>query len=79
MKPIFQKNLQFGDIWPPDRQKIAQIEVYGHFLNFTTLDFLEFEWNLFFRKICNLEIFDVEIVKKLPKLRFFAIFLTLHY
>ena len=33
--------------------------------------------NLFFRKICNLEIFDLEIVKKLPKLRFLAIFSTL--
>ena len=35
------------------------------------------EWNLFFKKICNLEIFDLEIVKKLPKLRFLAIFSTL--
>ena len=39
---------------------------------------LQFEWNLFFRKICNLEIFGLEIVKKLPKLRFLAIFSTLH-
>ena len=36
---------------------------------------LQFEWNLFFRKICNLEIFDLKIVKKLPKLRFFGHFL----
>ena len=28
MKPIFQKNLQFGDIWPRNRQKFAQIEVF---------------------------------------------------
>ena len=40
---------------------------------------LEFEWNLFFRKICNLEISDLEIVIKLPKLRFFTIFSTLHH
>ena len=42
MKPIFQKNLQFGDIWPRNRQKIAQIEVYGHFLDFEWLVFLDF-------------------------------------
>ena len=40
---------------------------------------LQFEWNLFFRKICNLEIFGLEIVKKLPKLRYLAIFSTLHH
>ena len=40
---------------------------------------LQFEWNLFFRKICNLEIFDLEIVKKFPKLRFLSIFSTLHH
>ena len=28
MKPIFQKNLQFGDIWPWNRQKFAQTEVF---------------------------------------------------
>ena len=41
MKPIFQKNLQFGDIWRRNRQKIAQIEVFGHFLDFATLVFLD--------------------------------------
>ena len=40
---------------------------------------LQSEWNLFFRKYSNLEIFDYEIVKKLPKLRFLAIFPTLHH
>ena len=40
---------------------------------------LHLEWNLFFRKICNLEIFDLEIVKKLPILRFLAISSTLHH
>ena len=40
---------------------------------------LQFERNLFFRKPCNLEIFDLKIVKILPKLRFLAIFSTLHY
>ena len=45
----------------------------------TKYDF-QFEGKLFFRKIRNLEIFDLKIVKKLPKLRFLAIFLTLdHY
>ena len=45
MKPIFQKNLQFGDIWPRNRQKIAQIEVFGHFLDFASLVFLDFAHN----------------------------------
>ena len=40
---------------------------------------LQFEWNLFFREICNFEIFGLEIVKNLPKLRFLAIFSTLHH
>ena len=37
MKPVFQKNLQFQDIWPRTCQKIAQIEVFGHFFNFASL------------------------------------------
>ena len=41
MKPVFQKNLQFGDIWPRNRQKIAQIEVFGHFLDFASLVFID--------------------------------------
>ena len=41
----FQKNLQFGDIWPRNRQKIAQIEVFGNFLNFALLVFLAFAQN----------------------------------
>ena len=45
MKPIFQKNLQFGDIWPRNCQKIAQIEVFGHFLNFASLVFLDIAHN----------------------------------
>ena len=45
MKPIFQKKLQFGDIWPRNRQKIAQIEVFGHFLDFASLVFLDFAHN----------------------------------
>ena len=45
MKPIFQKNLQFGDMSPKNRQKIAQIEVFGHFLDFALLVFLDFAHN----------------------------------
>ena len=45
MRPIFQKNLQFGDIWPRNRQKIAQIEVFGHFLDFASVVFLDFAHN----------------------------------
>ena len=39
----------------------------------------QFEWSLFSRKNYNLEIFVLEIVKKLPKLRFLAIFATSHH
>ena len=35
MKPFF-------DIWPRNRQKIAQIEDFGHFLDFASLAFLDF-------------------------------------
>ena len=45
MKPIFQKKLQFRDIWPRNRQKIAQIEVFHHFLDFASLVFLGFALN----------------------------------
>ena len=42
MKLIVQKNLQFRDYWPRNRQKIAQIEGFGHFLDFASLVFLDF-------------------------------------
>ena len=45
MRPIFQKNLQFPDICSRNLQKIAQIEVFGHFLDFTSLLFLNFTYN----------------------------------
>ena len=46
MKPIFQKNLQFGDIWPRNHQKkIAQTEIFGHFLDFASLVFLDIAHN----------------------------------
>ena len=45
MKSIFQKNLQFRDIWPGNRQKIAQTDVFGHFLDFASLVFLDFAYN----------------------------------
>ena len=45
MKPIFQKNLQFGDIWPRNRKKIAQIKVFGQFFDFASLVFLDFAHN----------------------------------
>ena len=43
MKPIFQKHFQFGDISPQIRQKIAN--VFGHFLDFASLVFLDFAHN----------------------------------
>ena len=45
MRLIFQKNLQFGDISPRNRQKIAQIEVFAQFPNFVSLVFLDFAHN----------------------------------
>ena len=45
MKNIFQKNLQFRGIWPRNRQKIVQIEVFGNFLDFGSLVFLDFAHN----------------------------------
>ena len=33
---------KFGHIWPRNRQKTAQIEVFGHFLDFASLVFLDF-------------------------------------
>ena len=45
MKLFFQKNVQFGDIWPRNCQKIAQIEVVGHFLDFASFVFLNFAHN----------------------------------
>ena len=38
-------NLQFGDIWPGNHQNIAQIEVFGYFLDFASLVFLNFAHN----------------------------------
>ena len=35
----------FPDIWTRNRQKIAQIEVFGHFLDFASLVFLDFAQN----------------------------------
>ena len=46
MKTVFQKNLPFRDIWLRNRQKkIAQTEVFGHFINFTFLVSLDLTHN----------------------------------
>ena len=50
-------------------------DFFGFWPEVSTKYYLQFEWNLFFRKIWNLEIFDLEIAKKLPKLRFLVHFL----
>ena len=39
----FSEKLQFGDIGPRNPQKIAQIEFFGHFLDFASLVFLDFD------------------------------------
>ena len=72
-------------IWRYSRKSLqispkSDTDIFSHFWPEVSTKYdLQFEWNLFFRKICNLEIFDLEIVKKLPKLRFLAIFSTLHH
>ena len=45
MKHNFQKTFQFWNSWPRNRQKIAQIEVFGHFLDFASLVFFDFPDN----------------------------------
>ena len=45
MKTISQKNLQFGGIWHQNHQKIVQTEFFGHFLDFSSLVFLDFAYN----------------------------------
>ena len=63
MKPIFQKNLQFRDIWPRNRQKIAQIEVFRHFLDFASLVFLDFAHNDGLQFASPVSVFLFEILK----------------
>ena len=46
MKPISQKNLQFRDMWPRNRKKIAQTEVFGYFVDFALLVLLDFSHNV---------------------------------
>ena len=41
----FSEIFPIGDIWPRNRQKIAHIEVFGHFLDFVSLVFLDFAHN----------------------------------
>ena len=59
--------------------KNSSNDIFGFWREVSTKYDLQFELNLFFRKMCNLEIFDLKIVEKLPKLRFLAIFSNLHY
>ena len=49
-------------------------DFFGIWPEISTKYDLQFEWNLVFRKVYKLEMFDLEIVQKLPKLRFLAIF-----
>ena len=64
--------------------KLAQNQTLLIFFSKTTITIflvfgLQFEWNLFFRKICNLEILPSKSLKKFPKLRLLTIFSTLHH
>ena len=54
----------------------ATLKIFlGFWPEFSTKYDLQFEWNLFFRNICNLEIFDLEIVKKIAQINVFGHFL----
>ena len=81
---IFEKKSWFRDI----REKVSKLAqnqrliffsktavtiFFGFWPEVSTKYGLQFELNLFFRKICNFEIFGIEIVKKLSKLRLLAI------
>ena len=79
-KPNFwKKSSWFGDICKKISKLAQNQTLFGFWHEVNTKYDLQFEWNLFFRKIFNLEIFDLKIVKKVAKLRFLAIFLTLHH
>ena len=62
---IFRKKLKIGDIWLRSRQKIAQIEIFGHFLDFASVVFLDFAHNdrwawclvLFLQSACPVNVF----------------------
>ena len=66
---IFEKNSWFGDFCE-NVSKLAQNQtlwyfyfIFGFWPEVSNKYDLQFEWNLFFRKICYLEIFDFKIVK----------------
>ena len=48
---------------------------FGFWSEVSTKYDLQFVWNLFFRKICSLEIFVLEIVKKIAQIEVFGYFL----
>ena len=50
-------------------------DVFGFWPEVRTKYDLQFEWNLFFRKISNLKIFNLEIVKKIAQIEGFGRFL----
>ena len=59
--------------------KTARTTFFCFWPEVSTKYYLQFEWNVFFTEICNLELFDLKIVEKLSKLRFLVIFWTLHH
>ena len=59
--------------------KTARTTFFCFWPEVSTKYYLQFEWNIFFTEICNLELFDLKIVEKLSKLRFLVIFWTLHH
>ena len=76
---IFEENSWFGEI----REKVSKLaqnqtlwyvskDFFGFWPEVGTKYDLQVEWNPFISKIWNLEIFDLEIVKKLPKLSFWS-------
>ena len=75
-----RKSLQISPKWDSDIfLKNCSNDFVGFWPEGSTKCDLQFEWKLFCKKICNFEIFDLKIVKKMPKLKFLAIFSTLHH
>ena len=80
MKPIFQKNLDIFDL--EIVKKTAQIEVFGHFLDFASLVFLDFAHNdrwawslvvfLQFAGPVNVFLFSLKFEKSLFKNKIFS-------
>ena len=80
-EPYFWKQLIWRYSWKGLQisKKSDTLIFFSKMVLLIFLVYLQFVWNLFFRKIFNLEIFNLETIQKLAKLRFLVIFSTLHH